>query len=65
MTDEKCVRCGGDQLVEGAVVWNAPLRFKREGAGHFNRGTPVNAVACETCGHIDLYLESRARGSTK
>lgn len=52
MTDEKCVRCGGDQLVEGAVVWNAPLRFKREGA-------------CETCGHIDLYLESRARGSTK
>lgn len=55
----------GDQLVEGAVVWNAPLRFKREGAGHFNRGTQVNAVACETCGHIDLYLESRARGSTK
>ncbi|PSN05655.1 hypothetical protein C7G83_20545, partial [Siccibacter turicensis] len=54
MTDEKCVRCGGDQLVEGAVVWNAPLRFKREGAGHFNRGTQVNAVACETCGHIDL-----------
>lgn len=51
-----CSRCGGP-TVSGHAVWNAPIRFKPEGASQFSRGTPLRAVACEACGHVDLLLD--------
>jgi hypothetical protein len=51
-----CIRCGGP-TVSGHAVWNAPIRFKPEGASQFNRGTPLRAVACEKCGHVELLLD--------
>lgn len=53
----RCARCGGGPLIDGYLVWNAPIRFKAEGASQFRRGTPVRAHACEACGHIELALE--------
>jgi hypothetical protein len=52
-----CAKCGAGDLIEGNLVWNAPIRFKAEGASQFRRGTPVRAVACNACGHIELSLE--------
>ncbi len=52
VTDEKRVEMRGDQLVE-AVVWNAPPRFKREGAGplqsrHSRSVLPARLVGIST-----------------
>ena len=54
--DAACSRCGGP-TVSGHAVWNAPIRFKPDGASQFSRGTPLRAVACEKCGHVDLQLD--------
>ena len=51
-----CIRCGAP-TVAGHAVWNAPIRFKPEGASQFSRGTPLRAVACEACGHVELLLD--------
>ena len=56
MDDRPCTKCGSKDLVAGAVVWNAPLRFKPEGAGSFSRGKELKATACEACGHVELSL---------
>ncbi len=62
MRPAKCVKMRGDQLVRRAVVWNRRTSTRKVPAT--NAALRSNAVACQTCGHIDLYLESRARGST-
>ena len=54
--EDVCARCGGP-TVAGHAVWNAPIRFKPEGASQFSRGTPLRAVACEKCGHVELLLD--------
>jgi predicted nucleic-acid-binding Zn-ribbon protein len=51
-----CAKCGSADVVAGAVVWNAPLRFKAEGAGSFSRGKELRATACEACGYVELSL---------
>lgn len=56
-SETACPKCGG-ATVPGHLVWNGPIRFKREGASTFNRGTRVSARACTGCGHIDLSLEA-------
>ncbi len=53
----KCAKCGAPDPIEGHIVWNAPIRFKAEGASQFRRGTKVAARACEACGHIELSLD--------
>ena len=52
-----CAKCGAGELTDGHLVWNAPIRFKAEGASQFRRGTPVRAAACGACGHIEISLE--------
>jgi hypothetical protein len=52
-----CAKCGADELTDGHLFWNAPIRFKAEGASQFRRGAPVRALACSACGHIELSLE--------
>jgi hypothetical protein len=56
-SSDTCAKCGAADLIEGNIVWNAPVRFKAKGASSFRRGTAVRAVACNACGHIELSLE--------
>lgn len=63
MESERCLKCGSTDLTAGAVVWNAPLRFKAEGEGSFRRGEEVAAKACGACGFIELRLASKASGA--
>ena len=58
---ERCLKCGSSDLIGGAVVWNAPLRFKPEGAGSFRRGEEVAAMACDACGFVELRLDRPGR----
>jgi len=53
-----CAKCGTSGLVAGHIVWNAPIRFKADGASQFRRGKPVRAFACEACGHVELAVDS-------
>ena len=60
-TDATCPKCGGTEWQDGAIVWNAPIRFKANDISwlskQFSRGEPVKARVCRSCGHVELSVD--------
>ena len=52
-----CPICGGDSFQWGTLGSQGPAAFKPK--GNLISTTRVNARACETCGHVALFLELR------
>lgn len=66
MIDTKCAKCGGEMkkgfLAENTAggVIKKPTWIEGEKASKFiQKKNPVTGFACELCGYIELYLESK------
>ena len=57
---DKCPKCGSTNREEGDMVTPWTLRYRRKGAFPLSGGKEIVALACLSCGHIELLRKDIA-----
>jgi len=59
MKNDACPKCGSTELQRGEIfpkstTWD--VRFRPEHASTFSLKNKIKALACSSCGYIELFL---------
>jgi hypothetical protein len=57
---KQCLRCGSENRTRGNLIDFGTSKFRPKGFWNLV-SSPVDAVACQNCGHIELILEPPPR----
>ena len=60
---DKCPKCGATDREQGAIYQEgtgSEVRYQRQGAFPFGFKKEIVALACLSCGHIELLLKDAA-----